>query len=84
MKGVESMQLLDFSKALEIAPEYTGSEKKKTMILDNKKQNLVFIRKMENKELSVDVKILPIVKLNQLNLKNLKMLVQTQILLKEN
>ena len=34
MKGVKNMQLLDFSKALEIAPEYTGSEKKKTMILD--------------------------------------------------
>lgn len=31
------MELVDFSNAIEIAPEYTGSEKKKTMILDNKK-----------------------------------------------
>lgn len=36
------MQLLDFSKALEIAPEYTGSEKKKTMILDDKKYLVKF------------------------------------------
>lgn len=36
------MQLLDFSKALEIAPEYTGSEKKKTMILDGKKYLVKF------------------------------------------
>lgn len=26
------MQLLDFSKALEIAPEYTGSEKKESFV----------------------------------------------------
>ena len=31
------MKLIDFTDATEIAPEYTGSEKKKTMILDNKK-----------------------------------------------
>lgn len=36
------MQLLDFSNALEIAPEYTGSEKKKTMILNNKKYLVKF------------------------------------------
>lgn len=36
------MHLLDFSKAIEIAPEYTGSEKKKTMILDNKKYLVKF------------------------------------------
>ena len=36
------MQLLDFSKAIEIAPEYTGSEKKKTMILDGKKYLVKF------------------------------------------
>lgn len=36
------MQLLNFSNAIEIAPEYTGSEKKKTMILDNKKYLVKF------------------------------------------
>ena len=36
------MRLVDFSNALEIAPEYTGSEKKKTMILDNKKYLVKF------------------------------------------
>lgn len=36
------MQLVDFSKAIEIAPEYTGSEKKKTMILDDKKYLVKF------------------------------------------
>lgn len=36
------MELLDFSKALEIAPEYTGSEKKKTMILNDKKYLVKF------------------------------------------
>lgn len=36
------MQLIDFSKAIEIAPEYTGSEKKKTMILDDKKYLVKF------------------------------------------
>lgn len=36
------MQLEDFSKAIEIAPEYTGSEKKKTMILDDKKYLVKF------------------------------------------
>ena len=36
------MQLLDFSNALEIAPEYTGSEKKKTMILNDKKYLVKF------------------------------------------
>ena len=36
------MQLVDFSNAIEIAPEYTGSEKKKTMILDNKKYLVKF------------------------------------------
>lgn len=36
------MQLLDFSKAIEIAPEYTGSEKKKTMILDGRKYLVKF------------------------------------------
>ena len=30
------MELLNFSNAVEIAPEYTGSEKKKTMILNIK------------------------------------------------
>ena len=30
-------ELIDFNKATEIPPEYNGSEKKKTMILDNKK-----------------------------------------------
>lgn len=42
MKRVENMQLLDFSKAIEIAPEYTGSEKKKTMILDGRKYLVKF------------------------------------------
>ena len=36
------MQLEDFSKAIEIAPEYTGSEKKKTMILNDKKYLVKF------------------------------------------
>ena len=36
------MRLVDFSNAIEIAPEYTGSEKKKTMILDNKKYLVKF------------------------------------------
>ena len=36
------MKLVDFSNAIEIAPEYTGSEKKKTMILDNKKYLVKF------------------------------------------
>lgn len=36
------MQLIDFSKAKEITPEYTGSEKKKTMVLDNKKYLVKF------------------------------------------
>lgn len=36
------MELLDFTNAIEIAPEYTGSEKKKTMILDNKKYLVKF------------------------------------------
>jgi len=36
------MELLNFSKAIEIAPEYTGSEKKKTMILNNKKYLVKF------------------------------------------
>ncbi len=36
------MDLVDFNKALEIAPEYNGSEKKKTMILDNKKYLVKF------------------------------------------
>jgi len=36
------MNLLDFTSAIEIAPEYTGSEKKKTMILDNKKYLVKF------------------------------------------
>ena len=36
------MQLMDFSKAIEIAPEYTGSEKKKTMILDRIKYLVKF------------------------------------------
>ena len=36
------MILVDFSNAIEIAPEYTGSEKKKTMILDNKKYLVKF------------------------------------------
>ncbi len=36
------MNLLDFTNAIEIAPEYTGSEKKKTMILNNKKYLVKF------------------------------------------
>lgn len=36
------MQLLDFSKAIELAPEYTGSERKKTMILNDKKYLVKF------------------------------------------
>lgn len=36
------MELLNFSNAVEIAPEYTGSEKKKTMILNNKKYLVKF------------------------------------------
>lgn len=36
------MELLNFSEAVEIAPEYTGSEKKKTMILNNKKYLVKF------------------------------------------
>ena len=30
-------ELIDFNKAIEIPPEYNGSEKKKTMILEGKK-----------------------------------------------
>lgn len=37
------MQLIDFSKAKEITPEYTGSEKKKTMVLNNKKYLVKFL-----------------------------------------
>ena len=36
------MELLNFSEAIEIAPEYTGSEKKKTMVLKNKKYLVKF------------------------------------------
>lgn len=36
------MELLNFSRAVEIAPEYTGSEKKKTMILNDKKYLVKF------------------------------------------
>ena len=36
------MELIDFTNATEIAPEYTGSEKKKTMILNNKKYLVKF------------------------------------------
>ena len=36
------MELVDFTKATEIAPEYTGSEKKKTMVLNNKKYLVKF------------------------------------------
>lgn len=36
------MELVDFSNVIEIAPEYTGSEKKKTMILDDKKYLVKF------------------------------------------
>ena len=36
------MHLLNFTNAIEIAPEYNGSEKKKTMILDNKKYLVKF------------------------------------------
>lgn len=36
------MELLNFSNAFEIAPEYTGSEKKKTMLLNNKKYLVKF------------------------------------------
>lgn len=36
------MELLNFSNAVEIAPEYTGSEKKKTMLLNNKKYLVKF------------------------------------------
>ena len=36
------MQLIDFTIAKEIVPEYTGSEKKKTMILNNKKYLVKF------------------------------------------
>ena len=35
------MELLDFSKAEELVPEYTGSEKKKTMIYNHKKIEIV-------------------------------------------
>ena len=31
------MDLLNFNEATEIAPEYAGSEKKKTMLLNEKK-----------------------------------------------
>lgn len=36
------MELINFTNAIEIAPEYTGSEKKKTMILENKKYLVKF------------------------------------------
>lgn len=36
------MELLNFSNAIEIVPEYNGSEKKKTMILNNKKYLVKF------------------------------------------
>lgn len=36
------MKLIDFSNAIEIAPEYNGSEKKKTMILNGKKYLVKF------------------------------------------
>lgn len=36
------MELANFTNAIEIAPEYTGSEKKKTMVLDNKKYLVKF------------------------------------------
>ena len=36
------MELIDFTTAIEIAPEYTGSEKKKTMILNDKKYLVKF------------------------------------------
>lgn len=36
------MHLLDFTNATEIAPEYTGSEKKKTMLLNDKKYLVKF------------------------------------------
>lgn len=42
MRGGNKMELLNFSKATEITPEYTGSEKKKTMILNNKKYLVKF------------------------------------------
>ena len=35
-------ELIDFNKATEIPPEYNGSEKKKTMILDGKKYLVKF------------------------------------------
>lgn len=36
------MELLNFTNAVEIAPEYTGREKKKTMVLNNKKYLVKF------------------------------------------
>ena len=36
------MELLDFSKAEELVPEYAGSEKKKTMIYNHKKYLVKF------------------------------------------
>lgn len=36
------MNLINFTNAIEIVPEYTGSEKKKTMILENKKYLVKF------------------------------------------
>lgn len=42
MKGGLVLQLLNFTDAMEIAPEYTGSEKKKTMVLNNTKYLVKF------------------------------------------
>jgi len=39
---VNEVELIDFNKATEIPPEYNGSEKKKTMILDEKKYLVKF------------------------------------------
>lgn len=47
------MNLLDFTNALEIAPEYTGSEKKKTMILNNKKYLVKFPDPNRSTKLSI-------------------------------
>lgn len=39
---MNEVELIDFNKATEIPPEYNGSEKKKTMILDGKKYLVKF------------------------------------------
>ncbi len=39
---MNEVELIDFNKATEIPPEYNGSEKKKTMILDEKKYLVKF------------------------------------------